>query len=96
MLRQALDALKAQPEVNTEKLAAIGFVMVVKVVLDLARSGADLKAVVTFHEFKPESTCTKGKIQAEILVLHGEIDTMVSLDDVASFRQEMHRCRSRS
>jgi dienelactone hydrolase len=86
-----LDALKAQPEVNTEKLAAIGFCYGGKVVLDLARSGADLKAVVTFHaNLSPKAPAQKGKIQAEILVLHGEIDTMVSLDDVASFRQEMH------
>ena len=86
-----LDALKTQPEVNTEKLAAIGFCYGGKVVLDLARSGADLKAVVTFHaNLSPKAPAQKGKIQAEILVLHGEIDTMVSLDDVASFRQEMH------
>ena len=86
-----LDALKAQPEVNTEKLAAIGFCYGGKVVLDLARSGADLKAVVTFHaNLSPKAPAQKGKIQAEILVLHGEIDTMVSLDDVESFRQEMH------
>ena len=86
-----LNALKAQPEVNTEKLAAIGFCYGGKVVLDLVRSGADLKAVVTFHaNLSPKAPAQKGKIQAEILVLHGEIDTMVSLDDVESFRQEMH------
>lgn len=86
-----LNTLAAQPEVNAEKLAAIGFCYGGKVVLDLARSGADLKAVVTFHaNLSPKAPAQKGKIQAEILVLHGEIDTMVSLDDVASFRQEMH------
>jgi dienelactone hydrolase len=86
-----LDALKAQSEVNAEKLAAIGFCYGGKVVLDLARSGADLKAVVTFHaNLSPKAPAEKGKVQAEILVLHGELDSMVSLDDVASFRQEMH------
>lgn len=45
----ALHTLAAQPEVNSEKLAAIGFCYGGKVVLDLARSGAPLKAVVTFH-----------------------------------------------
>ena len=86
-----LDALKAQSEVNTEKLAAIGFCYGGKVVLDLARSGADLKAVVTFHaNLSPKAPAERGKVQAEILVLHGELDSMVSLDDVASFRQEMH------
>lgn len=45
----ALATLAAQEEVNADKLAAIGFCYGGKVVLDLARSGADLKAVVTFH-----------------------------------------------
>ena len=86
-----LNALAAQPGVNAEKLAAIGFCYGGKVVLDLVRSGADLKAVATFHAVLATGTpAEKGKVKAEILVLHGEIDTMVSLDDVASFRQEMH------
>ncbi|RPE47336.1 dienelactone hydrolase [Acinetobacter sp. BIGb0102] len=86
-----LSTLAAQPEVNTEKLAAIGFCYGGKVVLDLARSGAQIEAVATFHAvLSPKSPAEKGKIKAEILVLHGELDSMVTLDDVASFRQEMH------
>jgi len=86
-----LATLAAQPEVNTEKLAAIGFCYGGKVVLDLARSGADVKAVVTFHAVLAASApAEKGKVKAEILVLHGELDSMVTLDNVASFRQEMH------
>ena len=87
----ALDTLAAQPEVNRDKLAAIGFCYGGKVVLDLVRSGADLKAVATFHAVLATGTpAEKGKVKAEILVLHGELDSMVTLDDVASFRQEMH------
>jgi len=86
-----LATLAAQPEVNTEKLAAIGFCYGGKVVLDLARLGADIKAVVTFHAVLAASApAEKGKVKAEILVLHGELDSMVTLDNVASFRQEMH------
>ncbi len=86
-----LATLAAQPDVNTEKLAAIGFCYGGKVVLDLARSGADIKAVVTFHAVLAASApAEKGKVKAEILVLHGELDSMVTLDNVASFRQEMH------
>ena len=87
----ALDSLAAQPEVNRDKLAAIGFCYGGKVVLDLARSGAALKAVVTFHaNLSPKAPAQQGQVQAEILVLHGELDSMVTLDDVASFREEMH------
>lgn len=86
-----LSTLAAQPEVNTEKLAAIGFCYGGKVVLDLARSGAQIEAVATFHAvLSPKAPAEKGKVKAEILVLHGELDSMVTLDDVASFRQEMH------
>ncbi|WP_445404137.1 dienelactone hydrolase family protein [Acinetobacter vivianii] len=86
-----LSTLAAQPEVNAEKLAAIGFCYGGKVVLDLARSGAQIEAVATFHAvLSPKAPAEKGKVKAEILVLHGELDSMVTLDDVASFRQEMH------
>ncbi|WP_445116921.1 dienelactone hydrolase family protein [Acinetobacter sp. WZC-1] len=85
-----LNALTAQPEVKADKLAAIGFCYGGKVVLDLARSGAPLKAVASFHgNLTPKAPAEQGKVQAEILVLHGELDSMVTLDDVSSFEQEM-------
>ncbi|MCS3525339.1 dienelactone hydrolase family protein [Acinetobacter johnsonii] len=89
-----LDTLAAQPEVNPTQLAAIGFCYGGKVVLDLARSGAPLKAVATFHAtLTPKAPAVEGQIQGEILVLHGELDSMVTLDDVASFREEMHAAK---
>lgn len=89
-----LDTLASQPEVNPTQLAAIGFCYGGKVVLDLARSGAQLKAVATFHAtLTPKAPAVEGQIQGEILVLHGELDSMVTLDDVASFREEMHAAK---
>lgn len=89
-----LDTLAAQPEVNPTQLAAIGFCYGGKVVLDLARSGAPLQAVATFHAtLAPKAPAAEGQIQGEILVLHGELDSMVTLDDVASFREEMHAAK---
>ncbi|UBQ37900.1 dienelactone hydrolase family protein [Acinetobacter johnsonii] len=89
-----LDTLAAQPEVNPTQLAAIGFCYGGKVALDLARSGAPLKAVATFHAtLAPKALAVEGQIQGEILVLHGELDSMVTLDDVASFREEMHAAK---
>lgn len=88
--KAALETLAVQPEVDASRLAAIGFCYGGKVVLDLARSGADLKAVATFHAtLSPKSPAKKGKVKAELLVLHGELDSMVSLDDVAKFKEEM-------
>ena len=90
----ALETLKAQPEVDTNKLAGIGFCYGGKVMLDLARSGAALQAVATFRAALAANTpAEKNKVQAEILVLHGELDSMVTLDDVAKFRAEMHNAQ---
>ena len=92
--KAGLDTLAAQADVNADKLAAIGFCYGGKVVLDLARSGAPLKAVATFHAtLAPKAPAVEGQIQGEILVLHGELDSMVTLDDVASFREEMHAAK---
>lgn len=86
----ALDTLAQQSEVNPDKLAAIGFCYGGKVVLDLARSGADLKAVATFHaNLTPNTPAQAGKVKPEIMVFHGELDSMVSLDDVEKFKAEM-------
>ncbi|WP_264653532.1 dienelactone hydrolase family protein [Acinetobacter sp. HA] len=86
----ALNTLAAQDEVDADKLAAIGFCYGGKVALDLARSNAPLQAVATFHaNLSPKAPAQEGQVQAEILVLHGEQDSMVSLDDVESFCKEM-------
>lgn len=87
----ALETLAKQPEVDATRLAAIGFCYGGKVVLDLARSGADLKAVATFHAVLATQTpAQQGQIKAEILVSHGALDSMVSLDDVENFKAEMN------
>ena len=86
-----LATLAAQPEVDATRLAAIGFCYGGKVILDLARSGADLKAVVTFHaNLSAQQAAQQDTFKAEVLVLHGELDSMVSLADVESFKQEMN------
>ena len=90
----ALTTLASQPEVDASRLAAIGFCYGGKVILDLARSGADLKAVVTFHaNLSAQNVAEAGKFKAEVLVLHGEADSMVSLEDVESFKQEMNNAQ---
>ncbi|MEG2266447.1 MAG: dienelactone hydrolase family protein [Acinetobacter sp.] len=86
-----LATLAAQPEVDATRLAAIGFCYGGKVILDLARSGADLKAAVTFHaNLSAQQIAQQDTFKAEVLVLHGELDSMVSLADVESFKQEMN------
>jgi dienelactone hydrolase len=89
-IHAALNALVARPEVDKNRIAAIGFCFGGLCVLDLARSGADIKGVVSFHGLlgKPEHLESK-KIKAKILALHGYDDPMVKPDLVHSFCQEM-------
>lgn len=58
-------------------------------VLDLARSGADLKAVVSFHGLlnAPMDSQTKN-IKAKVLVLHGNDDPMASEDQIITLQKE--------
>lgn len=86
----AYHALVAQPQVDGNSIAAIGFCYGGKVALDLARSGVELKAVATFHaNLSAQQPAEAGVFKAEVLVAHGADDSMVSLDDVEGFKQEM-------
>lgn len=88
--KAGMEALAARPEVDNTRIAAIGFCFGGRVALEMARAGLPLRAAVSFHggveAFAPAE---KGKVQAALLVEHGEADSMVSLDDVEAFRKEM-------
>lgn len=88
--KAGLDALAAQPEVDASRLAVIGFCFGGKVALDMAREGLGLKAAVSFHgNLSPKAPAQAGKVTAEVQVNHGQQDSMVSLDAVEGFKQEM-------
>lgn len=74
-----LGVLAGLPDVDTTCMAAIGFCFGGKSVLDLARSGADLRAVVGFHAVldAPE-VVIDAPILASILVLHGWDDPLAT------------------
>lgn len=86
----ALKVLENQSNVDTSKTFAMGYCFGGMVVLELARSGAELEGVVSFHGSldtpKPEDA---KNIKAKILVLHGADDPYVPPKDVAAFEQEM-------
>lgn len=85
-----LEMLKRNDLVDRSRLAAIGFCFGGTTVLELAYTGADLKAVVTFHggltDPKPEDM---GKVRAKILVLHGAEDPYVKPEAISSFQSTM-------
>jgi dienelactone hydrolase len=89
-LRAALEALLAQPEVDRQRVAAIGFCFGGLSVLDMARAGMPLKGVVSFHGlFTPPGNTAGLKIQAKVLALHGWDDPMAPPQAVLDFAREM-------
>jgi dienelactone hydrolase len=89
-MHSALNAVKLMPWVDDRKIAAIGFCFGGLCSLDLARTGADLKGVVSFHGLLSAPGNTQNNaIKAKILALHGHDDPMVPVEQVIAFEQEM-------
>ena len=89
-----LDQLKAQPGVDATKLAAIGYCFGGTSVLELARSGTDVRGVVSFHGGLSTSQPAKaGDIKARILVCHGGADSHVN-KEVPDFKAEMEKAKA--
>lgn len=89
-MRAAYDAVIAMPEVDSTRVAAIGYCFGGMCVLDLARSGAELSGVVSFHGLLNKPTeLAHHHIYAKVLALHGYDDPMVAPEQVNSFCQEM-------
>ncbi len=85
-----LNVLKTQPNVDPDKIAAMGYCFGGMVSLELARSGADIDGVVSFHGSLSTPNADDAKnIKAKVLVLHGADDPNVKPEEVATFEQEM-------
>ncbi len=88
--RAGLDTLAAQSQVDPSRLAAIGFCLGGMTVLELARSGADLKGVVSFHGgLSTLAPAEPNRVRARILVCHGALDPFTTAEQVAAFENEM-------
>jgi dienelactone hydrolase len=88
--------LLADPDVDPEKIAAIGYCFGGAVVLGMARSGADLDAVASFHgALATEHPAEKGQVKAQLIVMTGADDPMVPAAQVEAFRQEMKNAGAR-
>jgi dienelactone hydrolase len=94
--RAALATLAALPQVDSSRRAAIGFCFGGSVVLELARDGADLKAVVSFHgALATQVPAAPGKVKASVLVLTGADDPLAPPDQVKAFEDEMRNAEVR-
>ncbi len=89
-LNDALAELKKLPQTNASKLAAIGYCFGGTGVIELARSGAEVAGVVSFHGGLDSPTPADGRnIKGEVLALHGADDPFVPAADVKAFEDEL-------
>ncbi len=89
-IRAGLDALMALPQVDTDRLVVMGYCMGGSCSLEMARDGAPLKGVVSFHgALETQSPAEPGKVRAKVLVCHGADDPFVPVEHVTAFEEEM-------
>lgn len=86
----ALDVLAADELTDRKRIAAIGYCFGGTTVLELARSGADIAGVVSFHGgLSTPNPQDAANIKAKILACHGADDPNVPPKEVEAFEAEM-------
>jgi dienelactone hydrolase len=91
-VRAALKVLSEQELTDPKRIAAIGYCFGGTTVLELARSGADVTGVVSFHGGLSSPTPGDARnIKAKVLALHGADDPNVPPKEVAAFEEEMRQ-----
>jgi dienelactone hydrolase len=89
-LADALACMRAQPGVDPSRVAAIGFCFGGLAALELARSGADLRAVVSFHGgLATRAPAAPGAVKAAVLVCTGAADPFITREHRSAFEDEM-------
>ena len=93
--RAGIDKLASLPQVDSSRLAAIGYCMGGTFALELARDGAPLRGVVSFHGgLQTQRPAVAGQVKAKILVCHGSDDPMIQTAQVNGFIDEMTQARA--
>ncbi len=88
-INAALPAVRELPQVDTARIAAMGYCFGGMCVLELARSGADVRGVISIHGIFTPGNVANEKIAAKVLCLHGHDDPMVPPEQVFAFEKEM-------
>lgn len=90
-LNLGLDQLKQVEAVDTKRIAAIGYCFGGTGVLELARSGADVAGVVSFHGGLDAPTPEDAKnIKAKVLICHGADDPFVSREGIDAMKKSFN------
>jgi dienelactone hydrolase len=89
-----LDALRQQPLADPKRIAAIGYCFGGTTVLELARSGAEVAGVVSFHGGLDSPSPADGRnIKCPVLVCHGADDPFEKPEDLAAFEGELRAAK---
>ena len=87
-----LGVLKSKTLVDPARITAVGYCFGGMVVLEMARGGADLKGVVSFHGgLATPNPADARNIKGKVLVLHGADDSFESPAEIAAFQDEMRK-----
>jgi dienelactone hydrolase len=82
--------LAGRPEVDPARLAAVGFCQGGIVALELARAGAPIRAAIGFHPgLKRPTSSADGHITAKVLMMIGDADPVVPVEDRVAFARDM-------
>lgn len=93
-LNLGLEQLKATPGVASSKIAAIGYCFGGTGALELARSGADIAGVVSFHGGLDAPTPADAKnIKAKVLICHGNDDPFVPVADIDAMKKSFNEAK---
>jgi len=88
-LQSILVEARRQDDVDSDRIVVAGFCFGGMCALDLARSGADIAAAVSFHGLFDPPGLPPQKIKAKVLALHGWDDPMVPPEKVVALGQEL-------
>jgi dienelactone hydrolase len=100
-IRAAYDVLRQHPAVDSAEIGAIGFCFGGLTVIELLRSGADIKGVVSFHgvlgnKIGPVQAHTvpiAKSIKGSLLILHGYDDPLISQQDISNMQNELNTAK---
>ena len=88
-LLAVLDLLRAQPNVDPARIAALGFCFGGQCALDLARTGTDLALAVSFHGLLDPPGLPVQPIRAKVAAFHGWADNLAKPDSVVALGEEL-------